>query len=277
MKKLNLATIMVFKITFKVLRQNAVLPYSYQYELSAWIYKMIADSNSQLATFLHNKGYTQGFKNFKLFTFSNLYLPQFNTTPQGLEILSPTIDFTISFLVDQAAESMIKTLFEQHAFILGNKHSQVPLQVESIHTQPFSIDSNTLQFRTTSPLVVSNFEVTDQGNTQAKYLPPTHNQYEALFFKNLLAKYKSALQHQVIVASPGSNCTPTTPMHFKLLDSRVRSKLIEIKTGKASATKVRGYLFDFELTAPQDLLKVGYLSGFGGQSAMGFGACKILK
>lgn len=266
---------MVFKITFKVLKQGAILPYSYQYELSAWIYKMISSSNSELATFLHNKGYGQGFKNFKLFAFSNIYLPHFATSSQGLQILSSTIDFTISFLVDQVAESMIKSLFEQQRFTLGNHHSQVPLRVESILAQAYQITDNTLQFKTTSPLVVSDFEMTEQGNTRAKYLHPHDDRYETLFFKNLLDKYERAVQHQVI--KPATESVQDAPMQLRVLGNKVRSKLVEIKTGTAAATKVRGYMFDFELTAPITLLRVGYLGGFGAQSAMGFGSCKIVE
>ncbi len=267
---------MVFKITFKVLKQRAVLPYSYQYELSAWIYKMISSSNSQLATFLHSKGYGQGFKSFKLFTFSNLYIPRFKTTPGGLKIVSPTIDFTISFLVDEVAASMIQPLFEQQTFTLGNKQSQVPLKVISILTRPFDITSSTMRFRTTSPIVVSNFEVIDdRGKTQAKYLHPHDEHYEALFFKNLLDKYQSAVHHQII--TPAAAPLAAKPMQLRVLGQKVRSKLVEIKANTAAATKVRGYLFDFEVMAPQALLKVGYLGGFGGQGAMGFGAVKALK
>ncbi|HAS43876.1 MAG TPA: CRISPR-associated endoribonuclease Cas6 [Microscillaceae bacterium] len=267
---------MVFKITFKVLKQGAVLPYSYQYELSAWIYKMISSSNSQLATFLHSKGYGQGFKNFKLFTFSNLYIPQFKTTPEGLKILSPTIDFTISFLVDEVAASMIQPLFEQQTFTLGNRQSQVPLKVDSIFTQPLHITSNTMRFRTTSPMVVSNFEVIDdRGKTQAKYLHPHDERYEALFFKNLLDKHQSAVHHQI--SAPAAAPLAAQPMQLRVLGQKVRSKLVEIKANTAAATKVRGYLFDFEVTAPKELLKIGLLAGFGGQSSMGFGTCKMLK
>lgn len=266
---------MVFKITFKVLKQGAILPYSYQYELSAWIYKMISGSNSELATFLHDKGYGQGFKNFKLFTFSNIYLPRFSTSPQGLQILSSTIDFTISFLVDQVAESMIRSLFEQQCFTLGNRQHQVPLKVESVLAQAYQISSNVVQFKTTSPLVVSDFETTEKGSTQAKYLHPHDDRYETLFFKNLQDKYQSAVQHQII--EPATDAVQDAPTQLRVLGNKVRSKLVEIKAGTAAATKVKGYMFDFELTAPVALLRVGYLGGFGAQSAMGFGACKILS
>lgn len=266
---------MVFNITFKVLRPGAILPYSHQYELSAWIYKMIAGSNSQLATFLHDKGYAQGFKNFKLFAFSNIFIPRFETHTKGLKILSPNINFSISFLVDQVAESMISTLFAQQKLILGNQQTQVPLQVSQIESLPYKITQETMQFRTTSPLVISDFETLPNGRTQANYLHPEDAIYESLFFKNLCDKYAGAVQHQVIAAD--ANYKDASAMHFRVLGSRIRSKLVTIKAGTPAQTKVRGYMFDFEVTAPQVLLRVGYLGGFGGQSAMGFGACKILR
>lgn len=266
---------MVFNITFKMLRPGAILPYSYQYELSAWIYTMIAGSNSQLAAFLHDKGYAQGVKNFKLFAFSNIFIPRFEPHAKGLKILSPTIEFRISFLVDQVAESMITTLFAQQKLTLGNQQTQVPLQVSQIVSMPYEISLETMQFRTISPLVISDFETLPNGRTQANYLHPEDKLYEFLFFKNLRDKYTGAVQHQVIAAD--ASYKDTSPMYFRVLGSRIRSKLVTIKAGTPAQTKVRGYLYDFEVTAPQALLRVGYLGGFGGQSAMGFGACKILK
>lgn len=114
----------------------------------------------------------------------------------------------------------------------------------------------------------------DNGRTRAKYLHPNDARYNVLFFKNLIDKYNRAVQYKVVV--PG-NLQCDAPMHLRVLSQQVRPKLIEIKAGTPAATKVKGYTFDFEAVAPRELLQVGYLGGFGGQSAMGFGACKILK
>jgi signal transduction histidine kinase len=51
------------------------LPINYQYELSAWIYKIIACGDEQYAAWLHENGFSEKHRNFKMFVFSNLYSP----------------------------------------------------------------------------------------------------------------------------------------------------------------------------------------------------------
>ncbi len=65
---------MRLKIHFRVVKPGQWLPLSYQYELSAWIYRIIGSADSDFAEFLHSKGYGRGKKRFKLFTFSNLHM-----------------------------------------------------------------------------------------------------------------------------------------------------------------------------------------------------------
>jgi hypothetical protein len=49
------------------------------------------------------------------------------------------------------------------------------------------------------------------------------------------------------------------PDDFRIL-ARPKSRLISIK-----GTPVRRYLFDFELTATEELMRVGYFGGVGGE------------
>jgi CRISPR-associated endoribonuclease Cas6 len=65
------------------------------------------------------------------------------------------------------------------------------------------------------------------------------------------------------------------PVFEFLQYGKSRSKLITIKPHK-EAIKVRGYLFDFRLTAPLDILEVGYHGGFGAKNSQGFGCCTLI-
>ncbi len=63
---------MRFKLTLQTLQYPAFLPFNYQYPLSSAIYKIIRSADKDFAAFLHNKGYGEGYKSFKLFTFSDI-------------------------------------------------------------------------------------------------------------------------------------------------------------------------------------------------------------
>lgn len=63
---------MRFKLTLQTLHKPALLPFNYQYPLSSAIYKIIRSADKDFAAFLYNKGYGEGYKSFKLFTFSDI-------------------------------------------------------------------------------------------------------------------------------------------------------------------------------------------------------------
>ena len=48
---------MKLKITLEVKQKGQLLPLSYQYELSSWIYGLIYKGDNEFARFLHSKGY----------------------------------------------------------------------------------------------------------------------------------------------------------------------------------------------------------------------------
>jgi CRISPR-associated endoribonuclease Cas6 len=69
---------MRLQLTLSLIRENRILPINYQYEFSAWIYRMIHYGDTDFAEWLHSRGYAQGKRSFKLFTFSNLDVERFN-------------------------------------------------------------------------------------------------------------------------------------------------------------------------------------------------------
>jgi CRISPR-associated endoribonuclease Cas6 len=59
--------------------------------------------------------------------------------------------------------------------------------------------------------------------------------------------------------------------------SNIKSRKVTIKDGKSSATEVRGFRnFEFELTAPEEIIKVGLYGGMGKEASQGFGFCEVI-
>ncbi|MEN7548050.1 CRISPR-associated endoribonuclease Cas6 [Rapidithrix thailandica] len=262
---------MRFTLTFEI-SAGDLLPLNYQYEMSSWIYKVLHQADTEFAKFLHSKGYTLGAnKSFRLFTFSNLHLPrnQWKIIGDRIKLFCREISCTISFFIDEGAEKFIQGLFQNQIFQLGDQITRVKMQVKQIEAKPVRVMRNTLRLRTKSPLVVARKEERSNGRSIAKYLSPNDEKYSHYFFKNLLEKYAAAL-------GGDNNAHPLREedLQFKLLSTTPKRKAIVIKAHTQAATKVIGYQFDFELTAPVELLEFGLQAGFGTGNSQGFGCCE---
>src|SRR4051812_35490161 len=115
---------MRFKLALFTEQRNALLPFNYQYPLSAAIYKIIQRADSAFAQFLHDYGYTTGSKHFKLFTFSDIQTP-FEKRGNRMLLKTGSAELVVSFYMPQAAESFIKGLFMHQHLEVADTRSKV--------------------------------------------------------------------------------------------------------------------------------------------------------
>ncbi|MBA9075708.1 CRISPR-associated endoribonuclease Cas6 [Rufibacter quisquiliarum] len=262
---------MRFSLTFRKTGQKQTLPLNYQYELASWIYKTIHRSDSAFVSFLHDRGYLANGKGFKLFTFSNLKLPKFQIQGDRLLLQGDTLSLQLTFALEQSAQHFIQGLFQQQRFSLGDRQSQVDLEVQQIEAMPTPTlaEGSQLRFRTLSPLCVSSSRE-HYGKIMPLYHHPADDGYENLLLQNLLNKYTAAHGH-----FPLPPLRPDGEFAFKVL-SEPKSRLVTIKANTPQETKVRGFLFDFELQAPEALLQLGYAAGLGEKNSLGFGCVEVV-
>lgn len=264
---------MQFKITFKVLHPGQLLPLSYQYELSSWLYGLIGRADREFGDFLHSKGYVEKGKRFKLFTFSNLYIPpKFNIIDDRIKIWSSEISMMVSFLVDKPAMQMILALFDEQPFRLGDRISQVELRVQSVSNISMDVpEQKVYRLATIAPMVVTAPDVLPNGKIRHRYLSPQDADFEHYFFQNLLRKYKVARKYDLV-----QDVDLEASMHFRLASEKVKKQGVRIKAQTKQETKVIGYQFDFEVDMPRGLVELGVLAGWGSSNAMGFGASRVV-
>jgi CRISPR-associated endoribonuclease Cas6 len=252
--------------------RQRILPLNYQYPLSAWIYKTIHEGNHEFADFLHNHGFSSGTRAYKFFTFSMLRFQRggFKISNDRLEITSGNVWLELSFLIPDALKHFVSGIFQNQRLTLGDKHSQVPFAVKSVQVQPLPVFTECMTFGTLSPLIISK-DVT--GSRNAQYLKPADGDFERIFFDNLLRKSVAATGAGLI------NCPDDKLQHDLKLEilSEPKKKGINIKSGTPMQTKVIGYMFDFRLTAPSELIKLGYLAGFGEKNSLGMGCGKCFS
>jgi len=269
---------MRFDISFRLTdSEKCLLPINYQYPLSAWIYKTLEMVNAELSKELHDEGYVLGTKQFKLFTFSNLRFGRNGVKfvrPDRLLIRGGRCWLTVSLVVDETVSSFIRGIFREVSIRIGDKFSQVPMEVSEIRSleMPDWKEGQSCRFQTIAPICVSE---RIEGNPYAQYLSPMDANFQRIFVQNLYHKYLVMERNDLLGDMDLLQNDWEEKVKFELL-SKPKSKLITIKDHTPEKTKFRAYLFDFELTAPKTLLSIGYQAGFGEKNSMGFGCCRVL-
>lgn len=267
---------MRFQIKFRLEGKKQVLPMNYQYPLSSWIYKVLEKGDADLSGFLHREGYRlENGKTFKLFTFSQLHFPHrtFKIIPKTdrMELWSRNVWLTVAFQLPQPAEKFVMGLFRDQTVTIGDRISQVTMEVESVEAvkEP-GIASEAVKIRCLSPVVITENR---PGEKYETYLSPLDEHYAGLFFHNLLDKHK-------IVSGEFAGLDPfakDNKLKFECLTGKPKRKMQIIKAFTPEEVKVRGFLFEFTLTAPAALIRTGLNSGFGAMNAMGFGCGEVEK
>lgn len=248
-------------------RPGSLLTLNYSYLFSSAIYHILEQADPAFSEWLHSVGYRLEGRQFKMFTFSHLHFGRgFRVLPkEGMVSLGRRQELQISFLVPKTVETFVKGVFQDRRFGIGTaRQYPVDFALESVAMLPPPEFQPTMRFRTLSPIVVSEYQ---DGETHEQYLSPEAPNYAERLSDNLRNKYESAHQHGLVGALPAGG---GAGLSFRLL-SQPKSRLVHIKSGTAAETKVRGFLYEFEVSGPVELLRLGYEVGFGLQNSMGFG------
>ena len=151
----------------------------------------------------------------------------------------------------------------KQTFDLGDWKSRVRLEVREMTLQPGPMFLPTMKYHCISPVCVS-----DNGHKYANYLSPDANGFGRKLLMNL---------HQKQIANgKRAKIENFDATDFKLL-SEPLSRLVTMKSGTSDAAKIRGYSFNFEITLPMALHKIGYYAGFGEKNSTGFGCVRALS
>lgn len=243
-------------------RRDAVLPIDYRAAISAWIYKTIEQSDSEFARWLHEEGWGYGARRYKLFTFGNLRPRRYEAKGGTFYLSEGPTTITLSFYVPEVAQHLLMGMFRSMRFSLGGRHRPEWFQIREAVTLPEPEWRPEMDFRLLTPCCVAQ---PDPSGGTSVYLPPDHPEFGGRLVNNLVNKVK-ALPTKEAVEIPGP-----IDWSFDLLGD-YRSKLHQIHENR-----VRGFLFDFRLRAPQPVLRMGYYGGFGEKgAALGFGMTKVI-
>ena len=254
---------MRLKLELKLV-EGTTLPCNYMYELSSCLYKILNEGNPEFTSWLHDSGFCKGKKAFKLFTFSNLYIPRFQIEGDRLRILAHAIRLIVSFYPIEAIDAFVIGLFRNRRIEIGDRKSRVMFEVSTLERMPEPEFVSRMSFKTLSPLFLEE-QFSDSRRTV--HLQPEDPKFAALLHLNLLEKYRAFYGQE-----PESSW-PETRLH---LLSVPKAKIIALKAGTLQETRVKGYMFRFELEGQPELQRLGYDGGFGRLNSQGFGCVEVM-
>lgn len=241
------------------------LPCNYMYELSSSLYKILNEGNPEFTSWLHESGFCKGKKAFKLFTFSNFYISQFRIEGDRLKMLADTVRLVVSFYPIEAIDAFVIGLFRDRRVEIGDRKSKVMFEVSTIERMPEPEFTSRMAFKTLSPMFIEE-QFPDTRRTV--HLQPDDPKFAELLHLNLLEKYRAFYGQE-----PDASW-PVTRLH---LLSVPKAKTITLKAGTPQETRMKGYLFRFELEGQPELLRLGYDGGFGRLNSQGFGCVEVME
>jgi len=252
-----------------------LLPFNYQYPLSAAIYNIIKKGDTQYNYFLHHTGY--GANRLKLFTFSDIII-RFICKGDRMLLQGKNALLKVCFHIDEAAGYFVKGLFMEERLVIGDQKSQVHFRIQEVENYLPLLPVNTINnmvnvvLEPISPMVVGS---PNPNTSITRFYSP----YEKIFIERLLLgwikKYKvvSGLNDKDI-ESIKSRIT----IEVQFYDSPPWEKTITIKDGLPSSHKIRGYIkFRLKITAPKAMVELALNSGLGLKNSMGMGCVQLIQ
>ena len=231
-----------------------VLPLQYNHIVQSAIYNSI---DSALAVFLHEKGYTDGKRSFKLFAISRLQ-GKFQINKKDSSIMfNDDFQLTVSSPVDDFCQSLANSLLKRGFLRLGDH--KIP--VEKIFARKLKVEKEEVFLRTLSPVVLYSTLLRPDGRKYTCYFQPGEPDYIRLLNSNLKKKFQAFYGIEA----------PEEAVEAKAL-GRQKMHIVNYK-----GTIIKGYSGRLHLSGPVPLLQLAVDSGLGGKNAQGFGCVEIVE
>ena len=236
------------------------LPINYNYQLAGVIYRFLAESDPEYASFLHNEGYAAAEKRFKLFTFSQLMAERRRITGAQIHFRS-TLTWYVSSPVERFLSHFADTLLTEGRLSIG----QHRLQIRDVNVPRIPHFQSEMRFRCLSPIVMSTIREWN-GKQTMHYCLPDDPALSELIRQNLIRK------HEAIHGRAPHDDTLTFRYDKNYITKRQGrvTRLVDYK-----GIKIRGVMCPFRVSGSIPLIQVGYECGFGDKNSAGFGMVEI--
>lgn len=222
---------------------KGTIPQHYNHYVQAAFYNKLP---TVIAESLHERGFQEGPRKFKLFTFSRL-MGDFERENDGLKF-DPKSNVYLCFSspMEIIVKEMAKTIMEDPVFRIGKGE----FYVDSMKVRGETVSEG--QFYTLSPVTI--YKHVEDG---VRYISPYEAEFQHLASLNAERKLMAIIGRR-----------PTTPL--RVVPLQVNSVGVRYKKNYIIAWKGK-----FTITGPSSLIKVIYEAGLGSKNSQGFGMLEV--
>lgn len=240
---------------------------NYNYGISTAIRKFLKLESPRFADFLRENDYLINPKKFDLFTFS-LRFEKMKMSGPIIQLVSPKAYIHVSFPIlpdyldfDQLADSV------KRDFVVKIEGEDVGIRGAKLDFIPETSFGDEMRFIFLSPLVLSTFRFINQKERIYFLRPEDKHELDALLRDNLLEKYKIISKNPAYEAGPLS---VEWDKEYMAKHDRITKKIC-IENPKAKPTDVIGILSPCTMKGDPNLIRTGFIAGFGEKTYLGLG------
>jgi len=246
----------------------------YNYPFSGAIYKTLGFGSPEFAEFLHDVGYIEKGKNYKLFNWA-LKLNKIKPQKDIFKLENPFATLIVSSpLIDDFLQGFVFGSFGNSEINILYHGIRTRFEIESIDTLDEPEFSDKMKFRLVSPMVLST--KTDENSKPYYYrFNDDITQINKVFNQNLKNKFRLIT----------NNYYNNEDLLFewdkeyieKTKEERRLTSLIKVQAQGKPEISIKANRLPFTVTGPAELIKAGYYAGFGSHNSLGCGMAKVIK
>ncbi len=242
---------MQIKISFNS-DKDIILPIHYNFLIQAFIYNNI---DGKLATFLHDNGYMDNGRTFKLFTFSRIL-------SRGKKVddkfnFGRKIQIIVSSPLDDFCKSIANFMLQSQDLYIGGNNINVD-QIQIINN---SVEKDEIKVETLSSMVAYSTLLRPDGSKYTCYFSPRETDFKRIVSENTIRKF-NALNKANLSFDNGIEIVPL---------SETKQNYVYYKN-----ILIKGASGKFIIKGKKELLQLGLDAGFGSKNSQGFGCVKLI-
>lgn len=243
------------ELTCPPVMDSIILPLHYNRALQGLIYSLLKEDMPEI----HDQGYSNGERNFRLFVFSRLF-GRIKELRDGTISFFPPIRFKVDSIINGFVEVLADKAMKADTLRLGS-NDLVPAGL-SIEKAP-DVSAGVLRVKAISPITVYSTLTGADGKKKTYYYHPSEKEFPEQIKQNLIKK-----------AGALGMCLPADSS-FNLRQLKIRNT--DQKIIYYGNYVIKGWLGLYELTGSPDLINLAYTTGIGAKNAQGFGMLETIR